>query len=146
VGSTGENPRLVTESEFKAGDTFYTRSILRQSEPHLFILLTSAVGDPAKAIVVNFSTYVAETCTDSTLVLGQGSHPFLKHDTYLVYPQADWIDAVALAVAVTEGSVRLHERCRPEVLRKIQEGLLESSEPSRALKHAFVAWYREQSF
>ena len=65
----------------KPGDTFLLEC--EDSDPHLYIVLTCAVGDPLSVLAVPITTN--RVFRDQTVVLSKGDHPFINRDSSVHY-------------------------------------------------------------
>lgn len=89
-----------------------------------------------KAVCENVTTLRSHS--DTTCVLKVGDHPFIPHDSVLNYSDAREmpIDLVekALKCGTTSFVCEPHEPCRPDVLARIQQGLLDSKQTPKMIK------------
>jgi len=110
-----------------AGDTFVLKKTVRSKE-HLWIVITDKDSD-GKVAIVNLTTYRPESSNyfhDTTVRLARGDHGFIRHDSVVVYGDAQIVCAEALVTAVQSGVGRTHTTCDVAVLGKIQQGIFDS--------------------
>lgn len=88
------------------------------------------------AICVNITR--KELYSDTTVTLIPGDHPFIKKESVAHYPDAQPLDLNkvqgALDASPTSYICRLHDSCSPELLSKLQIGLLNSPHATNGLK------------
>lgn len=90
---------------------------------HLRIVVTPPASDGCIAVV---SVTTRRRHSETLVVLQPGDHPFIRHESVVSYRYSElcWVDAIEAAIA--GGSARKREAIAPELLRRIQEGLLDS--------------------
>ena len=105
-----------------AGDTF------RSDSPgaHLFIVLTTPRGADNRFVIVNLTTKKDYRGEDHSCVLVAGEHPFVIHDTIVLYRTANITDEAAFRGLSSQGSILHSEVMSRDLLRKIQDGALVS--------------------
>ncbi len=104
--------------EIRAGSTLFPTP-----KSHLWIVVTDPAGEPAQVVIVNLTT--VRKGSDRTVVLGPGDHPFVVRDTCVRYSDAR-LAKVETLQQLAAGPGRLREDVPPDVLRRIQDGLLRS--------------------
>lgn len=77
-----------------------------------------------RAVMVNLTTQKPHS--DTTVVLARGDHPFIRHATVVNYSDARFVEAGHLEAALESGLFQFGSRCDPDVLKRIQDGLLRS--------------------
>jgi hypothetical protein len=98
---------------------------------HLFVVLNDPaifVGYGARPhlVLVSLSTVRPGIPHDPTCVLQPGCHPFVKHESYVLYRRAR-IDPVAhVQKLVAQGLFKPQDPVSPEILAAIKAGLLAS--------------------
>ena len=106
--------------------------------PHLWILVTDPVGPPPQTIIVAVST--KRFYKDSTVVLSPGDHPWVQHESVIFYDHALIPEVRHLNEAVRRRIAELHQPCTPDVLRRVQDGLLSSPRTPQRVKHFYKDW------
>jgi hypothetical protein len=101
---------------------------------HLWIVISSATAD-GRIGVVSVTTYRPPD-SDSTCVIREGEHPFIRHDSCVYYRRAELVALEPIASAKRDGSLRQSTSLSRELLRRVQEGAIASRFVSRALKDA----------
>ena len=107
---------------------------------HLYIVITGELSD-GTIVLVNFTSHGRPGRTDHRrcLVVGPSEHPWLRHDSCVNYRRAIFNPLAPLVRAKRAGELSQHERCTPELLRRIQEGALVSRETPREIREAVRA-------
>jgi len=113
----------------RAGDTFFP--IARERLPHLWLVITSPGADRQLAIV-NVTT--KRLGSDETCVLQIGDHPFIRHDSVVLYEKAQTADADDLEGAMVELHLEARTPLPPAVLARVQSGALSSVFTPRGVK------------
>lgn len=90
---------------------------------HLRIVVTPPAPD---GCVVTASVTTRRRHSETLLILQPGDHPFIKHESAVTfrYSELSWIQEIEAAIAA--GNARRREPISPELLKRVQEGLLES--------------------
>ena len=104
-------------------DTFYS------NKPHLFIVISEPLGDKKNVIVVNVNSWYSNC--DETTILCVGDHPFISHKSYINYRLAESLEYCKVALAFRRGKTQ--DAVKPEVLKRIQMGLINSPKTPRYL-------------
>jgi hypothetical protein len=110
--------------KLELGDCVFIES--RQTlEKHLFVIITEPSGEPPTALVVNFTTYRPHF--DQTTILDVGEHSFIKRKSLVNYMRAGIANISNLESRIDCDRTLLHrEKCSPELLQRIREGVLKS--------------------
>jgi hypothetical protein len=90
---------------------------------HLHIVLTPP-DDDGEIIVVSVSTQ--RPGSDTTVVLKPGDHPFIDHDSVVMYRTAAPTPVRVLSQRLDSRLYDLHEPMSAEILARIQNGVLDS--------------------
>jgi hypothetical protein len=98
----------------RAGDTFR----LVGSDVHLWMILSDPEIDPARVLLVNFTTW--RSYHDQACVLEGGEHPFVHHRTCVNYRDARLHSMAQLEALQQDGLIEPHERLTSELLRLIR--------------------------
>mgnify|MGYP000060538622 FL=1 len=108
-----------------------------QGRKHLFILLTDPHTDEAGkhcVLMVSLSTIRKGIPHDPTCILYAGDHPFVKHDSYVVYQKARLEEADKVLRGVKNGQLVPQEPMDGTVFARICKGLEDSKlTPSKLL-------------
>jgi hypothetical protein len=108
-----------------------------QDRKHLFILLTDPRTDEAGkncVLMVSLSTIRPGTPHDATCILYPGDHPFVKHESYVVYQKARLEDAEKVLRGVKNGQLVAQSPMDGAVFARICKGLEDSRlTPSKLL-------------
>ena len=91
---------------------------------HLWVIATEPNKDGQFAIV---SLTSLKGNKDQTVVLRDGEHPFIKHDTCVHYSATDIIDSTMLEAQLACGEARLHHNLSADLLKLVQDGFLAST-------------------
>lgn len=113
-----------------------------QERKHLFILITDPHDDEAgtkSVLMVSLSTVKAGIPHDPTCVLYAGDHPFVKHDSYVVYQKARLEDADKVLRGVKNGQLVPHDPMDSAVFARVCKGL----EESRLTPAKLLAFYQK---
>lgn len=100
-----------------------------QDRKHLFILLTDPYADEAgKNCVLLVSLSTVRQCIphDPACILYVGDHPFVKHDSYVVYQKARLEETSKVLSGVKNGQFVAHSPMDPAVFSRICKGLEDS--------------------
>lgn len=91
---------------------------------HLWVLILCSDPVTMETVIVNLTTQRSHS--DTTLVLQPGDHPFVKHPSVVHYGDARIVDGRPIEAALMAGTFPAHSDCSPDLLHRIQEGLLTS--------------------
>jgi hypothetical protein len=108
---------------FSPGDAFILRGG-RERSPHLWVLLWGPAGAADAFIAVSFTTL--EPYKDQTCIVTVGEHPFVQHDTCVMYSDPRRITRERLAAAFAKRDALPQPRVSPELLERVRAGLLAS--------------------
>ena len=119
------------------GDTFLLPSPGGVPE-HLWIVITERDAKH-KAVCVNVTD--EDKHPDKTTILRVGDHPFITKVSVIRYGKAAVTDLALVEGAIKNGmSGRVcahHRSCSPELLKRVQEGILISIYTPKAIKALF---------
>lgn len=105
---------------------------------HLFILLTDPYDDGSgtkEVLLVSLSTIKAHIPHDATCILYPGDHPFVKHESFVVYQRSRIEDANKVLKGVKDGKLIPQVPMDSSVFARICQGLENSRlTPVRILK------------
>ncbi len=98
---------------------------------HLRIVVTPPTPD---GCVVTASVTTRRRHSETLLILRPGDHPFIKHDSTVAYRYSEvaWIQEIEAAIVA--GNARRRESISPELLKRVQDGLLESDFTPNGIK------------
>jgi hypothetical protein len=117
------------------GDTFLIPKSSNQT-PHLWILITEPDPITFESVCVNVTTSTGRFETIVTLM--PGDHPFIKHESVILFADARKLDTRNIEAALNATSLAVvcksHSACNPKLLKRIQEGLLLSKTVPRGIK------------
>jgi hypothetical protein len=102
------------------GDTFLLRT--PPNDHHLFVAI--ARTSSGKSLCVNVTSYHSNS--DTSCVLNPGDHYFIKNKSVINYGDAREIEAITIANLINSGFCTLKGTVSTNVLRKIQQGGLNS--------------------
>lgn len=109
----------------KAGACIYLPDIGKEDEYHLHVVLNDPVGHPPTVALVSLSTTID---ADKTTILNVGDHSFIDEETYVVYAWMVWKHVEKLEADILADMSKKHRHnCSPELLKRIQDGIFESS-------------------
>lgn len=100
-----------------------------QDRKHLFVLLTDPHVDGAGkhcVLMVSLSTVRSGVPHDATCILYAGDHPFVKHDSYVVYLKARLEEADKVLRGVKNGQLVPQDPMDGVVFARICKGLEDS--------------------
>lgn len=105
------------------GDTVFFDQMYQRTQ-HLYVVLTRPEGHPPMAVMVNLTS--KRSYSDSTVALGESDHPFIKHATVVNYKGARLFNVQILKQQIDNKTVSAHYPFEPEILKRIQDGILQS--------------------
>jgi hypothetical protein len=105
-------------------------SVSDPNRKHLFILLTNPHPHPESniksSLLVSVSTMYPRLPFDPACKLFAGDHPFIKHDSYVVYRTARIETADKLINGVSQGIFNHKETLSGEIFARVCHGLTTS--------------------
>ncbi|HET6843927.1 MAG TPA: hypothetical protein VFK06_19960 [Candidatus Angelobacter sp.] len=113
------------------GDTFLTAD--DDEELHLWIVITS----PAEGEVVTVSVTTRRKKSESLVLLKQGDHPFIVHDSVVAYSYARIRAVDDIETAFLNGTAKRREPVSQELLARIKTGLVDSDFTPNGVRHYF---------
>jgi hypothetical protein len=108
---------------YEIGDTFFGTTV-PGAPPHLYVIISNPDPD-GNVILVNLTS---QTLNDRNCLLSPGDHPFVAKETAIAYDKPENLHPEQIKKAIQSGIWRQKERFRPEVLRRIQDGALQSDD------------------
>ena len=103
---------------------------------HLWVVITNPDPIAGEVIMVNLTTQRPHS--ETTTILLPGEHPFIDRPTVAFYHDARLAKAVLLDSCITQRVGRNHASASPELVAKLQDGLLASPFTSPKIKAAFA--------
>ena len=83
---------------------------------------------------MNFTSVNSEKKRDDACIIEAGEHPFITHQSYVVYERIQIMDYVHVCQCVNKGVYRQAEKVSIQLLEKIVSGIQESSFTPRKFK------------
>jgi hypothetical protein len=122
-----------------SGDTFLMPAPGGRATPHLWIVITAP--DPITRLCAIVSVTTLRNSKDQTIILRPGDHPFIRHESTIFYGDAMIVDARKVDQDLVAGLVLAREKCPPQTLRLVQDGVAASpfTRP-RLLRFCRDAW------
>ena len=111
------------------------------SSLHLWIIVTDPSKDSGAAAIVCITTRRAHS--DLTLIVKPSDHPWIKHDSVVMYADSQVIDTIRLeqCMKTKPDDYVLQKECSTPFLNKIKEGLLRSKfTPRKITKYCISSW------
>ena len=103
------------------GDTFLMPAPGGAATPHLWIIVTQPDPQTHECAIVSVTTL--RNSKDQTVILRVGDHPFIRHDSTIFYGDAMIVDARRLEAEIAAGLALVREKCPPETLKLVQDGI-----------------------
>jgi hypothetical protein len=101
---------------------------------HLYVVITSPATDSGRFVIVNLTTKRDRRGEDLTCVLHSGDHPFVWHDSIVLYIEAYITDEAAFRGVASSGQIVFDEPMAAATLNKIQQGALVSRYTANKIK------------
>ena len=116
------------------GETFIPVATARQDHLHIVV---SEPNDAGQVAVVNLTTrrWDSDTCC----LLQVGDHPWVKHETVVLYSHAQLLAVEALTRGVEASVFRRHRDMLANPLRRIQGGALDCEQTPPLVEAAIRA-------
>jgi hypothetical protein len=105
----------------RCGDTFLTGDG-DEGNFHLWIVVTPAT----QGEIVTVCLVTANKRTERLVVLKEGDHPFVKHDSVISYGFSKIRSVADIEALLEAGFASAREPMKTDVLRRIQAGLIDS--------------------
>jgi hypothetical protein len=121
----------------RIGDTFL--GALPGEISHLWIIITPP-NDQNEVVIVNLTS----TQCDSTCRVAVGDHPFVKKPSVIRYQDARLRSLVRLETALKRGLIQPHHPAAGGLLKKIQQGALESEFTPNKVAECVRCWLASQ--
>ena len=105
--------------------------------PHLHIVCSDPVFYPQIAgvgvLVVNISSVKPGVPYDRTCILHQGEHPFISHDSFVVYAQAVIWKLESVERRIETGEISPHSHLEEPYISEVIEGFYKSPKVARQI-------------
>lgn len=109
------------------------------STEHLWFVITEPHPKDGACVMVSLTTL--RDGKDQTVTLGPQDHSFIRHQSAVFYAMPRWVTAETLNGHLANGTIQLHDDCRPDLLKLIQSGLLASpATPKKFIAYCKEAW------
>lgn len=105
----------------KCGDTFL-KDDENQEKFHLWIVVTPPVGGE----IVTVCLVTATKYYERLVVLNQGDHEFITHESAIGYRHSTIRQVDDIEAAIQAGKAKMRSPISPGILKRIQDGLLDS--------------------
>jgi len=116
------------------GDTFLTGDD-DEGNFHLWVIITPVI----EGEVVTVCLVTAHRKSERLVVLNQGDHPFVQHESVIAYYFSKIRMVSDIEELLIKGIARKREPVTPDLLRRIQAGLIDSDFTPNNVR----AFYRE---
>lgn len=103
---------------------------------HLWVVVCEPFDSPTKVIIVFLTS--RKSYSDQTIVLRPQDHDFIRHETVVSYADARIVQTDYIIRRVSERDVKPHDSLRDEVIKVIQQGLINSPRTPRDVKKIFI--------
>ena len=125
--------------EIAPGQTFHIPSGPKGS--HLFILILGPVALPGyckqtQVVTAGITSLRENIPHDPTCIIEPGEHPFVVHESYIVYPRLR-IDPASHVRTMLAGVWKRDEDCSPVLLERIIRGVTLSHQTPKEFKRIF---------
>ena len=132
-----------TDDAPRKSDTFLLPSPSPADKRHLHVAVTDPFDSgnhiPRILLVSVASIRPNGFSYDQTCILKPNDHPFIKHDSYVVYRHAKIMELRELEKMLANGSITPKERASVEVVVRIIAGI----ENSSAIKNYIIEFLRQ---
>lgn len=102
--------------------------------PHLHLIIAGP-DKQGQCVLVSITTRRAKS--DTMVCLDVGDHPFIKHPSVITYAYSKILTVTKLAEMVANGEATPKERASEQLLRRAQNGMLETDRAPREVKELF---------
>tara|TARA_R110001606_G_scaffold122144_4_gene254929 strand:- start:339 stop:764 length:426 start_codon:yes stop_codon:yes gene_type:complete len=97
-----------------------------QTKKHLLIVVTDPVNIPPwKIVTVPINTFYESS--DSTCILNQGDHPFIRHKSFINYKETRIIDIEKIRNGISKKVFSSHHDVDQEIFTQICNGFEQSN-------------------
>lgn len=102
---------------------------------HLWVIISDPFGTPEQVIIANLTS--KKPTSDTTVVLSDGDHNFIKHDTVVNYADSRIEPSEYIETRIHDRDFELRDNFRSETLHIIQQGLIDSPRTPNNIKRIF---------
>lgn len=99
---------------------------------HLRVVITPPAPD---GYVVTASVTTRRLHSESLVILQPGDHPFINRESTIAYRYSELSYLRDIQAAIVAGNAKQRESMSPEVLKRIQDGLIESDFTPNGVRH-----------
>jgi len=104
--------------ELNIGDAYLLST--PPNDKHLFVVIA-----PTRDLCVNVTS--KRNNSDTSCILQQGDHPFIRHDSVINYKKAREVDPAVVQNQISRGNCQQYQHVSSTVLNRIQQGGLTST-------------------
>ena len=123
----------------RCGDSFLMTGPGGFGKAHLWIAVTDPQPGGAQIVIVNLTTLRFDR--DQTVILQPGDHPFITHQTVVLYGDSRIVDGQRIDALLRDGTALAHKSCPAQTLKLIQQGVLSSPyTPRKIIAFCREAW------
>lgn len=124
----------------KRGDCFLIPS---GGKNHLFTIVLGPAtfegyGPNEQVVLVSVTTVKPEFPHDTACILSAGDHPFITHDSYVLYRKPEVYTVQEVDKMIQTMGWQPRDACSPEMFEKVVEGMRTSKMLPRYIKALFV--------
>ncbi|MDQ9887248.1 MULTISPECIES: hypothetical protein [Acinetobacter] len=128
----------MSEWKAEAGDAFFCQAGPKE---HLFVVLFDPDTYPSEGygkrlciVSVNFTSVTTEKKIDPACIIEAGEHPFIQHQSFVLYERIQVMDHQHVCHCVNTGVYRPATKVSVELLDRIICGIQDSSFTPRKFK------------
>ena len=114
------------------GDTFITGDA-ETDDWHLWIVVSA----PSEGEVVTVSVSTKRKNSEPLMLLQNGDHPFIRHDSVIDYKFSRIRIVDDIETAIRNGVAKTRERISEVILKRVQSGLLDSDFTPNGVRHYY---------
>ncbi len=109
------------------GNTFLNDPYL-ELDRHLWVIISDPSYNSEQVAIVNITSWEDEgdELNDSSCIVNDGEHPFIKHKSYVIYAKAKLTTVGNLQAAFNRGLLHVRENCSDDFLSKVLGGAANS--------------------
>lgn len=122
-------------TEITAGSTYYIE-VPGEKNEHIWVVVTDPHPDTRKIVLVNFTSVKVEKriFDETTIVEAEEYCSVLSKQSYMRYADAKITDVYEMSKIVSSEFVEQRDKCPANLLLRIQEGILSSSQTPNKVK------------
>jgi len=106
------------------------------NKKHLHVIITDVDPITQTVIIVVLESY--KRGCDSTTIIRQGEHPFVRHDTSVVYAKAKVVEVAKLFTLVQNKLAIPQDPCSDELFQRIKRGFRKSPRTTNKIRERFA--------